>query len=191
MASMEVDRNGLEVPSREECLELIRHAAIGRLAIHSGALPTIVPVNFVLTDFGVVIRTAPGSKLDNALEHAVVAFEVDDVDPLRHTGWSVVITGLASEVTDPDELEVVRRLPLAHWAPGPAERYVSCRSTSCPVVGSRPSRFRSPAESGGALATRASCRRHPQRRCARRVRLPAARPTPACCEARALPPAAT
>ena len=124
MASMEVDRNGLEVPTREECLELVRRATIGRLAIHSGALPTIVPVNFILTDSGVVVRTAPGSKLDNALEHAVVAFEVDDVDPIRHIGWSVVITGLASEVTDPDELDAVRRLPLAHWAPGPANRYV-------------------------------------------------------------------
>ena len=121
---MEVDRNGLEVPTTEECLALVRTATIGRLAIHSGALPTIVPVNFVLTDNGVVIRTAPGSKLDNALEHAVVAFEVDDVDPLRHTGWSVVITGLASEITDPDELAAARRLPLAHWAPGAAERYV-------------------------------------------------------------------
>jgi uncharacterized protein len=124
MATMEVDRNGLEVPTREECLELIRHAAIGRLAIHSGALPTIVPVNFVLTDFGVVVRTAPGSKLNNALEHAVVAFEVDEVDPLRHTGWSVVITGLAEEITDPVQLAHVRRLPLPHWAPGEADRYV-------------------------------------------------------------------
>jgi nitroimidazol reductase NimA-like FMN-containing flavoprotein (pyridoxamine 5'-phosphate oxidase superfamily) len=121
---MEIDRNGLEVPTTQECLDLVRRAAIGRLAIHSGALPTIVPVNFVLTDFGVVIRTSPGSKLDNALDHAVVAFEVDDVDPLRHTGWSVVITGIASEITDPDQLALVRRLPLAHWAPGDAERYV-------------------------------------------------------------------
>jgi nitroimidazol reductase NimA-like FMN-containing flavoprotein (pyridoxamine 5'-phosphate oxidase superfamily) len=122
--TMDVDRNGLEVLTRLECLELVRRATIGRLAIHSGALPTIVPVNFVLTDEGVVIRTAPGSKLDNAVEQAVVAFEVDEIDPLRHTGWSVVITGLAREITDPAELDAVRRLPLAHWAPGPATRYM-------------------------------------------------------------------
>jgi nitroimidazol reductase NimA-like FMN-containing flavoprotein (pyridoxamine 5'-phosphate oxidase superfamily) len=121
---MEVDRNGLEVPTTEQCLDLVRTATIGRLAIHAGALPTIVPVNFVLTDGGIVVRTAPGSKLDNALEHAVVAFEVDDFDPLRHTGWSVVITGLAREIVDPAELDAVRRLPLAHWAPGEATRYV-------------------------------------------------------------------
>jgi hypothetical protein len=124
MRQMEVDRNGLEVPSREECLALVRQAIIGRLAINSRALPSIVPVNFVLTDFGVVIRTAPGSKLNNAIENAVVAFEVDEVDPYRHTGWSVVITGVAREITDPDVLEVVRHLPLAHWAPGPAHRYL-------------------------------------------------------------------
>jgi len=41
MPLMETDRNGLEVPTTQECLDLVRRAVIGRLAIHSGALPTI------------------------------------------------------------------------------------------------------------------------------------------------------
>jgi nitroimidazol reductase NimA-like FMN-containing flavoprotein (pyridoxamine 5'-phosphate oxidase superfamily) len=122
---MEVDRNGLEVPDREACLAMIRSAPLGRLAIHSGALPTIIPVNFVLTPTGIVIRTGTGSKLDQALQNAVVAFEVDDYDAFRHTGWSVNVIGVAREITDPEELERARHLPLAHWAPGEAEHYVS------------------------------------------------------------------
>jgi nitroimidazol reductase NimA-like FMN-containing flavoprotein (pyridoxamine 5'-phosphate oxidase superfamily) len=121
---MEIDRNGLEVLDRGQCLELIRRAAVGRLAIHTGALPAIVPVNLALDDDGVVIRTCAGSKLQQAVENAVVAFEVDDYDILGHSGWSVNVIGVAREVTDPQELEAVRHLPLAHWAGGDAQHFV-------------------------------------------------------------------
>ena len=128
MAGMEIDRNGLEVPSREECLRLLAGSTLGRLAVHSGALPTIVPVNFALTPQGVVIRTSPGSKLDAALTNSVVAFEVDSYDGIYHSGWSVVVIGVAREITDEEELDQVRRLHLPHWAPGPADHFV-CIST--------------------------------------------------------------
>lgn len=121
---MELDRNGLEIPDREECLEMIRSATVGRLGIHTGALPSIVPVNFALTPTGIVIRTATGTKLDQATRNAVVAFEVDAVDPQRHTGWSVNVIGIARRMTDPDEIAAAAKLPLAHWAPGAAEHYL-------------------------------------------------------------------
>ena len=116
---MDIDRNGFEVPTRDECLELIRHRPIGRLGIHTGALPAIVPVNFVLTDDGVVIRTSPGTKLDQALRNAVVAFEVDDYDPWRHTGWSVNVVGVARELRDPPAT-----LHLPQWGPGDRDRFL-------------------------------------------------------------------
>jgi len=31
----------------------------------------------------------------------VVAYQVDDIDAVRRTGWSVMVTGLARTVTDP------------------------------------------------------------------------------------------
>jgi nitroimidazol reductase NimA-like FMN-containing flavoprotein (pyridoxamine 5'-phosphate oxidase superfamily) len=117
---MEIDRNGLEVLDRDRCLELIARSALGRLAIHAGALPAIVPVNFSLTPEGIVIRTGAGSKLQHAVDNAVVAFEVDDYDVFGHTGWSVNVIGIAQEVTDPDELDAIRHLHLPHWAGGEA-----------------------------------------------------------------------
>lgn len=36
---------------------------------------------------------------------------------MYHSGWSVVVTGVAREVTDPDELAASRRAPLARWVP--------------------------------------------------------------------------
>lgn len=113
--SMEVDRHGLEVLSRDECLRLLREATLGRIAITSGALPTILPVNFSLAEDQILFRTARGTKLDAATENAVVAFEVDEMHPMGHDGWSVVVTGVAREVTG-DAIAAVAG-PIPRWAP--------------------------------------------------------------------------
>lgn len=122
---MELDRNGLQVLDREECLHLLGGATIGRIGVQYGALPTVLPVNFVLYQDAVIIRTSPGTKLDAATRNAVVAFEADSIDVVYHTGWSVSVTGVAREILDAGELARMRSLPLAHWAPGPADRFVA------------------------------------------------------------------
>jgi nitroimidazol reductase NimA-like FMN-containing flavoprotein (pyridoxamine 5'-phosphate oxidase superfamily) len=116
---MEVDRNGLEVLDREECLRLLAHKRFGRVGVTDGALPTILPVNYWSDGTSIYVRTSSGTKLDAALRDAVVAFEVDEVDVLDHAGWSVVVTGVAREVTDRAELEALAREPLGRWAPSP------------------------------------------------------------------------
>ncbi|MGV3758893.1 MAG: pyridoxamine 5'-phosphate oxidase family protein [Actinomycetota bacterium] len=122
---MEIDRNGLEVLGRDECLRLLASASLGRLGITTGALPTVLPVNYRLVGDQVVFRTGTGSKLDAATDNAVVAFEVDDMDPVWHTGWSVVVTGVAREVSDPDELTAIEVSSIPHWAPDHASRVVA------------------------------------------------------------------
>ena len=67
MQSMEVDRNGLEVLDRDECLRLLAFATIGRVGFTSGALPAVLPVNFHLDGERILVRTGRGSKLDAAL----------------------------------------------------------------------------------------------------------------------------
>lgn len=123
-AVVEVDRNGLLILGRAECLRLLGSAMLGRIGITFGALPVILPINFHLVDERILFRTGRGTKLDAATYNAVVAFEVDDMDPLSHTGWSVMVTGLASEVTDPvalAELEIAR---IPYWAPVEGDRVV-------------------------------------------------------------------
>lgn len=114
---MEIDRNGLEVLGRDECLGLLETATIGRVGVSARALPTILPVNFWLDGDRIVIRSGEGAKLVAALNGAVVAFEVDDFEAVDHSGWSVVVTGVASAVTDPHDLEALAAAPLARWAP--------------------------------------------------------------------------
>jgi nitroimidazol reductase NimA-like FMN-containing flavoprotein (pyridoxamine 5'-phosphate oxidase superfamily) len=117
---VELDRNGLEVLDEHECLRLLGGARLGRIGITVGALPIVVPVNYLLDGRRILIRTSPGTKLEAAAREAVVAFEVDDIDPATRWGWSVSITGFASPVTDPGDLARVATLPLERWV-GPAD----------------------------------------------------------------------
>ena len=125
MQSMEVDRNGLEVLDRDECLRLLALATLGRIGFTSGALPTVLPVSFHLDGERILVRTGRGSKLDAALQNVVVAFEVDDFDPIDHSGWSVAVTGVATEVVDPTELERAAPRADAHWAPAADEALIA------------------------------------------------------------------
>lgn len=137
---MELDRNGLMVLPRGQCLRLLRRARVGRVVVNVDGVPAAFPVNFALLGDDIVFRTAPGTKLSAALEGAVVGFEVDRIDPVFESGWSVLIQGPASVLTDEDELLQVRRMHLRTWAPGERPHVVCIRSES--VSGRR---FLSPA----------------------------------------------
>lgn len=125
MAGVEIDRNGLEVLDREQCLALLRRSSFGRVGLTVGALPTVLPVNYCVAGDEILIRTGTGTKLDAALRGAVVAFEVDDIDPVYHSGWSVVATGEVRQVTDEDELRAAEGLPVTRWAPAGDEHLVA------------------------------------------------------------------
>jgi nitroimidazol reductase NimA-like FMN-containing flavoprotein (pyridoxamine 5'-phosphate oxidase superfamily) len=122
---MEIDRNGLEVMTREECLALLASIPVGRIGLSIGALPVVLPVNFVVAGDEIIIRTAEGSKLDAALQHAVVAFEADEFDPLSHSGWSVLVRGTSRVLVLPGEIDRARRLALRPWANEQSDRYVA------------------------------------------------------------------
>lgn len=109
----------------DECLALLRTASIGRVAVTIGAVPAVFPVNFgVLEDGGIVFRTGTGTKLDAAMRNAVIAFEVDEVDPMYHEGWSVLVVGVADELRDPERMVLASELPLVPWAPGARDHIV-------------------------------------------------------------------
>jgi uncharacterized protein len=118
-----LDRNGLEILTKADCMNLLETVSIGRVAVSLGALPVILPVNFTMVDGDIVIRTTPGTKLDAATTNAVVAFEVDGFDPTDHDGWSVLVQGVAEEVTDPDEIRTLDRVTHAAWS-GATGRFV-------------------------------------------------------------------
>ena len=155
---METDRNGLEILDRIECMRLLEGAALGRLAVSIGALPVIVPVNFLMDGDRILIRTGEGTKLDAATRGTVVAFEADHVDPLSHSGWSVCVTGRATELREVDDLERAGTLPLPHWVPNGASHYVA---VSLDLVSGRRLSHHAPAGAVSAPASMGPSTRQP------------------------------
>jgi uncharacterized protein len=114
-----------------ECWALVRSRSVGRFVVNRvGASPLVVPVNYLVdADLTIAFRSGAGTKVDVAT-HGVVAIQVDEIDPLHHVGWSVVIEGLARRLHEgQDDVSVET------WAPG-AKPYV-IRVTPTRVSGRR------------------------------------------------------
>ncbi|MEU3415062.1 MULTISPECIES: pyridoxamine 5'-phosphate oxidase family protein [unclassified Streptomyces] len=108
--------DGSRVLDRPECLRLLAKAPVGRVVYTRHALPAVLPVNFSLdADRSVLLRTSAGSELVRAVDGVVVAFEADDFDAATRSGWSVVVTGRATVVTDPGEHERLSRTGPRSW----------------------------------------------------------------------------
>jgi len=114
----------LEVLDRAECLRLLVTVPIGRVAFTQGALPAVQPVSFVLGNGEIFIPTHPGSKVAAASRGAVVAFEVDDVDARRRTGWNVTVVGPSRLIVDPAEVRRLDDAGVRPWPPGNGHCYV-------------------------------------------------------------------
>lgn len=74
-------------------------------------MPAIRPVNHLIEGRKIIIRTHLGAAIaSRATEQSsdsqgsVVCYEADELDPVRHTGWSVIATGLARLVADPADI---------------------------------------------------------------------------------------
>jgi len=114
----------LESLDRDECLTLLATVPVGRVAITDQAMPAIVPVNFLVDGSDVIIRSVRGSKLAAATRGAVVAFEADTFDPDERTGWSVLVVGVASHVTERAEVDRLSTLGLQPYLDGAASHYI-------------------------------------------------------------------
>ncbi len=93
----------LEELDVDQCVDLLRHAVIGRLASVVDGFPVIVPVNYRLVDGPVpwiVVRTRPGGVIERGFSH--VGFEIDGIDAYRHEGWSVLARGTLRQLSDAD-----------------------------------------------------------------------------------------
>ena len=117
--------SALQDLSRPECVELLATSAVGRIGVDLDGRPVVLPVNFAVVDGCILFRTGHGTKLAAATAHVVVAFEADAFEPDGSAGWSVLVRGTCTEVTDPAELDRMRAVPLDKWVTdGGADRYV-------------------------------------------------------------------
>jgi hypothetical protein len=115
----ELPEGELEDIPETECLELLGRNSLGRIAFVVDAQQEIFPVNYGLRAGAVVFRTARGTKLSFA-PGAHVAFEIDEYDSQIGVGWSVIVHGIAYDVTDAadDFSSAVRGATVTPLAPG-------------------------------------------------------------------------
>lgn len=103
----------------EEALALLTAAPFGRVVFTLRALPAIRPVNHIVDEGLIIIRTRLVTRLAAAVTDQlpypmVVAYQADELDPVARTGWSVVATGVARPVVDAGRVARYERL-LQPW----------------------------------------------------------------------------
>lgn len=110
-----------------ECWELLESVSVGRVVFTHRAMPAIRPVNHLVDHRTIVIRSHMGAAIASrasAGNGSVVCYEADELDPVRHTGWSVIVTGMARLVQDPDAIARYEK-SLEPWIAGQMDHVIA------------------------------------------------------------------
>ncbi|MEU6786824.1 pyridoxamine 5'-phosphate oxidase family protein [Nonomuraea angiospora] len=114
--------------SAADSLRRLAGVPLGRVVFTRHALPAVRPVNHVVTDGQIVIRSSAGTILsaEVAAFEAVVAFEADELDVEERLGWNVVVTGFAQLVQDPGEAARLKSM-IKPWMTGQLDQVIRIR----------------------------------------------------------------
>ncbi len=107
----------LDTLTREHCDAHLAAGGVGRVVYSTERGPVALPVNFEFTG-GEIIFSTDQAKADRLAKLPMIGFEIDRVDETFSEGWSVLVSGRARHVLDPDELRRVSSLDLEAWAGG-------------------------------------------------------------------------
>jgi uncharacterized protein len=117
--------------NESECLRLLRTGVVGRLAfITAQPAPVILPVNYALVDRSILFLTSEHGSMSQWATTADVAFQVDEIDSPRWSGWSVLAQGPCEVVPEPEASQLLRQLPRpCPWADGDRRTLLRLRWT--------------------------------------------------------------
>lgn len=90
---------GFETMTPAECRALLATTDVGRLALSSGALPVVLPVQYHLSGDRLLLRAPGHHELGDGLDDQIVGFEADHLDG-GGVGWCVTVTGPMRVLTD-------------------------------------------------------------------------------------------
>lgn len=102
----------------EDCWQRLATQQVGRVVFDTPDGPQIYPVNFEVIDKTIVFRTAAYGQLAAHAHEGDVTFEVDELDPELHRGWSVIAVGRARMLQGEELRDVTHRQTLESWAAG-------------------------------------------------------------------------
>lgn len=137
-----------------ECWARLVPGGIGRMAVSSEEGPVVLPVSFRVLDGTVIYRTTAGSAPAAAVGGRVV-LEVDHIDEVLRTGWSVLVKGAAALLDDSEAIEhLTRRGSPDPWAGGERDVWVRIKPSS--ITGRRIRIFDTPAPAPAPASASAS-----------------------------------
>jgi uncharacterized protein len=117
-----------EAIGREQCLDLVESNHLGRVAWQAADLPQILPVTYAMYQGLVYFRTTPDGILSELAQPTRVALEVDELDQQTRSGWSIVLHGRTSAVSEPDALaDLWAADSLVPWASGNRTLFICIR----------------------------------------------------------------
>ena len=117
--------------SEAECWRLLHRSGLGRLATAADSRADIFPVNYLVHGETLLMRTAPGTKLDQMGQAPDVAFEADGHDAERY--WSIVVRGHAKHLSDQARIIQSGVQELVSWVPTDKHEFIQITPTS--IVG--------------------------------------------------------
>lgn len=117
-----------EALGREQCLDLLESNHLGRVAWQAADLPQILPITYATHQGSVYFRTTPDGILSELAQPTRVALEVDELDQQTRSGWSIVLHGRTSAVSEPDVLaDLWAADSLVPWAGGNRTLFICIR----------------------------------------------------------------
>ena len=124
-ANQPTEMRDVEVLAEDECRRLLGSRTLGRLALVVDGTPQIFPVNYAFAEGVVIIRSAPGLKLQHS-PMTEVAFETDMEDAKAGIAWSVMVQGTAFDITDTldTRYERLRHMRVEPEAPGKHDHWM-------------------------------------------------------------------
>ncbi|WP_067824561.1 pyridoxamine 5'-phosphate oxidase family protein [Nocardia inohanensis] len=112
----------LRALSAADSLRRLASAHYGRIVYARRGTPIIRPVNHIVEEDAVVVRAHLGAGILRG-DGQVVAYEVDSFDEKTRRGWSVIVTGVARVVDDPEQVKRYESL-LDPWIKLPTDHVI-------------------------------------------------------------------
>jgi hypothetical protein len=107
----------LEPLTPAQCRAHLGAGGVGRVVFHASRGPVAFPVNYRFSNNEVLFNTTVKAARDLESQ-ALVGFEVDRIDDAFSEGWSVIVTGSARQVDQPDQLVEHAAHGIRPWAGG-------------------------------------------------------------------------
>ncbi|MFD5879612.1 pyridoxamine 5'-phosphate oxidase family protein [Streptomyces yangpuensis] len=118
-----------------ECRDLLGTHGVGRIAVFTSEGPVVLPVNYLMAGTDIAFRTSAVSVVGRSAG-AEAAFEIDHIDDVTASGWSVLAVGALEGVADPDVLRHLNATARSSpWAGGVRDQWM--RLTPARVTGRR------------------------------------------------------